>query len=833
RFKIEAQAAAALNHPNIATIYAIEEHEDELFIVMEYIEGKELRHIVGVQHAAPLPSAHQILDTAMQIAEGLQAAHAKGIVHRDIKSSNIMVTGDGQVKIMDFGLAKIVGGAQLTKDHSTLGTAAYMSPEQARGEPVDQRTDIWSFGVVLYEMLTGELPFKGDYEQAVIYSILNEAPDFSGIPEDFLPVVQKALAKQAEARYQTVEDVLADLKTLSGLETQSAGGIPVELQSPGTAKTSVGAKPAPIKKSPLLIGGLVVFLLLAAAIGYFFFGGGPAPLRIVSTRPLTSAPGFEGQPTWSPDGTRIAYSSDESGRRDIWVRQLRAGQSINLTKDHPGSQNTAPAWSPDGEWIAFASDREQTTGLFAIPASGGNARRILAVGETGIDAVCWSPDASKLAFVTSKLSLGANAIYTVSAQGGEKTELPFAIKGLSVQDPAWSPDGRRLAIVEVMGTGISTSKLWTLKLDGRDLWPLTDATSFDRKPLWSADGKRIVFVSDRGGSSDIWWLPLDANGGAAGPAKALTTGVGVGAIALSVDGKKLAYEKIVQTSSIWSMPMSKEGLLTLKDAKLISAENNLIENAAISPDGKWLAFDSNRAGNVDIWIMKTDGSDQRQVTTDPSHDWWPTWSPDSKRIAFHSLRSGNRDIWVKPVAGGAAKQLTSDPGKDWLANWSSNSEEIAFTSFHNGSANIWIVSQSSGPRQLTFQKSKNAFPGAWDPEGSRLAFSSLQTGKEELYLVSSKGGQTEQLTESNFQTINPFAWSRDGETIYVLAVRESANTGNIYAVSTTDGAIKKITNFADDPSKYLAWVTSDGQRFYLVFNHQKSDIWVAELAEEQ
>ncbi|MDL1875290.1 tetratricopeptide repeat protein [Cytophagia bacterium CHB2] len=212
RFKIEAQAAAALNHPNIATIYAIEEVDGDIFMVMEFIDGKELQQV-----ASGRLQVEKIIEIATQIAEGLQAAHAKGVTHRDIKSSNIMVTESGQVKIMDFGLAKIAGGAQLTKDHSTLGTAAYMSPEQARGEPVDHRTDIWAFGVVLYEMLTGQLPFRGVYEQAVIYSILNEEPKAiadlrDGVSTDLVQLVQKTLNKDADQRYQNMQALLADLR---------------------------------------------------------------------------------------------------------------------------------------------------------------------------------------------------------------------------------------------------------------------------------------------------------------------------------------------------------------------------------------------------------------------------------------------------------------------------------------------------------------------------------------------------------------------------------------------------------------------------------------------
>ncbi len=215
RFKIEAKAAAAHNHPNIATIHAIEEVDDEMFIVMEYIEGRELKE----QVESGKLKVEKVMDIATQIAEGLQAAHKKGIIHRDIKSSNIMITAGDKIKIMDFGLAKIGAGLHLTKSGTTLGTVSYMSPEQVRGEEVDSRTDIWSFGVVLYEMLSGEKPFKGDYEQAVLYSIMNEEPDLvstilTGMPKETGKLVNKALAKNPDERYQRMEDVISDLKSI-------------------------------------------------------------------------------------------------------------------------------------------------------------------------------------------------------------------------------------------------------------------------------------------------------------------------------------------------------------------------------------------------------------------------------------------------------------------------------------------------------------------------------------------------------------------------------------------------------------------------------------------
>ena len=276
RFKIEAQAAAALNHPNIATIYAIEEIDDEMFIVMEYIEGQELKDIAGNGRGRSLP-IEDVVDYATQIAAGLQAAHEKDVTHRDIKSANIMVTDKGQVKIMDFGLAKVAGGQHLTKSGMTVGTVAYMSPEQAQGIAVDRRTDIWALGVVFYEMLTGEQPFKGDYEQAVIYSIMNEEPEpltglRTGVPLELERIVDKCLEKQASDRYQHADELIVDLQRVRR-DSHS-----------GSLKHSVTVSKRQAKNRLILVGSTLLLLALLFIGGLQLFkdrGGGIESLAVL------------------------------------------------------------------------------------------------------------------------------------------------------------------------------------------------------------------------------------------------------------------------------------------------------------------------------------------------------------------------------------------------------------------------------------------------------------------------------------------------------------------------------------------------------------------------
>ena len=425
RFKIEAKAAASLNHPNIATIHAIEEVDDNMFIVMEYIEGKELKDLTGDNRQL---SIFDVTDYAAQIASGLQAAHEKGVTHRDIKSANIMITNEGQVKIMDFGLAKVRGGAQLTKVGTTLGTAAYMSPEQARGEDADHRSDIWAFGVVLYEMLTGKLPFGGDYEQAVTYSILNEEPESisslcTDVPTALEATVYKALAKNPSERYQDMAELLAELNQLKGDRISS--------------QTQKKRSPSAFKSTPrftpyILTTFVTAVVLVAAWLGYQYFNSRPElPPALLKSVPFTSYAGAEQFPSFSPDGSQVVFSRRTEEKRDfdIYVK-LVGTESISRLTNQPQDEFRS-AWSPDGRYIAFLRVTSATTvGVILVPARGGAERRVAEIYPSQIASWWW--EASSLAWhpqgewlvVSDRDNLeGPSSLFLISVDSGEKRRL--------------------------------------------------------------------------------------------------------------------------------------------------------------------------------------------------------------------------------------------------------------------------------------------------------------------------------------------------------------------------------------------------------------------------
>ena len=355
RFVREAQAAAALNHPNICTVHEIDEADGQTFIAMEFVEGQSVKDKV---RARPLP-LDEALDIAIQAAQGLQAAHEKGVVHRDIKSANLMQAEQGQFKVMDFGLAQVGDRSQLTKTGTTLGTAAYMSPEQAQAQPTDRRTDIWSLGVVLYEMLTGQLPFKGEVEAAVTYGVVNTEPEpltalRSRLPIELDQIIDKALAKDVEERYQHIEEMLVDLRAIERQVAEES-----DTARPSKRPTTKLQQEAPARARrrrfawALGIAASAVVLAVAGLSVKNFLPTTDEPSEPLRAVPLTSYPGVEGPPTFSPDGNQVAFTwnGEKQENYDIYIKLIGVGPPLRLTT-HPDADGS-PAWSPDGRHIAF------------------------------------------------------------------------------------------------------------------------------------------------------------------------------------------------------------------------------------------------------------------------------------------------------------------------------------------------------------------------------------------------------------------------------------------------------------------------------------------------
>jgi serine/threonine protein kinase len=703
RFGQEARAASALNHPNIITVYDVGEHDGVLFIAMEYVQGKTLREILG---EGPL-ALRKLLELATQIAEGLSKAHAAHIVHRDLKPENVMVTEDGLVKVLDFGLAKLrarssnVDSQMITVERLDthedviVGTAAYMSPEQAERRELDGRSDIFSFGSVLYEMITGQKAFRGESTLSTLSKILNEDPKAPSqlapaTPPELEKIVLRCLRKDPARRYQT----MADLKV--ALEDVAEEWGPQRRKTPSRRRWAWVALPL-----LLLIAGVFMWLALREPLSV-------EPLRAVA---LTTFPGSELRPTLSPEGDQVAFmwTGPKQDNPDIYVQRIgSAGSPLRLTTD-PGDDYN-PAWSPDGRWIAFLR-LEQTPaaarGLWLIPPLGGAERK---VGEVRVRIfgtyetpgfLAWCPDSTCLVVTDSQGEGTPDALFVVSLETGEKRQLtnpptPF----LGDTQPAVSPDGRWLAFRRVPGPGAGELHLLPL---GRDLTARGEpkrATLGELDagyPAWMPDGMEILFSTGSRTGMGLFRVGLSSDKTPERLPFAEEDGqMPVVTRALGSETPRLVYVRSSMDRNIWRVETSAPGVPASSPpmVAISSTRNDFVGD--ISPDRRRVAFGSNRSGQPEIWLADPDGSNAAQLTSLGAVTAAPRWSPDGGLIAFQSNLDGQFEIYVIPVSSGKLRRITIHSGSDHLPSFSKDGQSIYFGSNRTGGWQIWKVPVRGG-----------------------------------------------------------------------------------------------------------------------------------------
>ena len=752
RFQREAQAAAALNHPNVCTIHEVDDCDGHLFIAMEFVEGDTVSEKV---QAGPV-KLDEAIDIAIQSARGLAAAHEREIVHRDVKGANIMVvpekTGRArQVKLMDFGLAYLTyANTNLTKEGTTLGTTSYMSPEQASGEKVDQRADIWALGVVLYEMVAGRLPFYGEYEQAVLYSIMHEAPEpltavRTGVPKELERIVEKALAKTPAQRYQHVADLLVDLEALE--------------REQGSERSAVHAVPAEPKKSApgMLYAAAVVAVVAVAAVAYLTLGpGDPKPSEPLRARALTSYPGSEFSPAVSPDGKRIAFSWQREGEdaADIYTLELGATEPAQLTNtpDH----ETSAAWSPDGASIAFVRTTLGGGGvlwggrsaLAVMPAVGGPARVINGVRPAILIEsvqpslrVAWAPSGRALIvghqeqpdspFHLVRVSLDTGEIETLTTGGPE---------GSRTYDPALSPDGRTLAFVGRSGTsGLFTAAIASAGTIASEPQPAgRDLEGWEWCPAWTANGEELVFAASGNVLQRGLWRVTPSRPDPPRPLESL--GPNAGCASVFPDGRRLVFTQRSVDFNIWRVEISPNGKATDAGRRFLSS--TLYDASPhYSPDGRHIVFESDRGGTKGIWVANADGSNARAVFMEEARPAGaPAWSPDGRRIVFDAMTEGQSEIYVVNTAGGPPLRLTHDPGISIVGTWS---RDGAWVYFWAQDRNIWKVSGGGGePEQVTHIAGVERY-AIESPDGKWLYFSHQDEAVQRLMRMPIGGGEPE------------------------------------------------------------------------------------------
>jgi serine/threonine protein kinase/WD40 repeat protein len=837
RFEQEARAASALNHPNIIVIYDICEAASTLMLVTEFIAGETLRERL---HAGAL-SVDEVLNISIQIADALAAAHKAGIVHRDIKPENIILRPDGYLKMVDFGLAKLSepesatfaeasGRAIRTGSGVVIGTVGYMSPEQARGQEVDARSDIFNLGAVIYEMVAGQKPFNGETPSDTFAAILKHEPEplsqvAPGTPAELDRIVSKALRKNREERYQVVQDLLLDLKSLkreldfqAKLKTDS---LTVELNR---------QPPKRQKSQTVLVFGVVVLLIAAASVAVYSFlktrqSQTAVPPKIRKTTQVTFSAGLDGFPSLSPDSKSVAYSSNQNGTFEIYVKQLSAsGGELQLTND--GQFNLYPAWSPDGQRIAYHSRKRG--GIWVVSALGGPARQLTDTGARP----AWSPDGAFIAFqsdspgaeLSNSRAMPPSTIWIVSSQGGtpkQLTQRGNPAGGHST--PSWSPDGKRVAF-EV--SDFASATVWSVAMAGGEAKKIVSGT----QPIYAADGQHIYFMARATGESELSRIQVSAAGDPIGqPAVVFQAGEGTSfsAPVVSADGKTIVYSANRIVSNLSTISLSSNG--NAAGPPLIFAADTSSRNTLprFSPDGQKIAFNRWRrtVGNH-IWIAGADGKNATQLTNSSVGESQASWPPDGDKIVFLSDRESNHlRLWTVSTATGKQEPLLDLGEGVQFATLSPDGNHLAYNFIQNGVMNVWVASIADGQRkQVTFDGELTGFP-CWSPDGRMLAYEMKRGTDDYLMLTPSNGGQPTQLTFDKGKSW-PHSFSPDGDKIVFAGQRDGV--WNIYSISISSKIQKRLTNYAKLNAfvRYPSW-----SRNQIVYEYAETtgNLWMLEL----
>jgi Tol biopolymer transport system component len=768
------------------------------------------------------------------VCDAVSYANARGVVHRDIKPDNVLLSGRHAL-VTDFGVAKALseatGRQQLTTAGVALGTPAYMAPEQAVGESnIDQRADIYAVGVLGYELVSGSVPFTGRTSQEVLAAHVTQSPEPLGSRRPACPpgresVIMKCLAKRPADRWQSADELLAQLEPLA---TPSGGITP-------TTTRPMKSVAAPATRGSWLrwLGVAAVVAMVAAGVALMLTRR-PAEIRLGRRLQLTLSPGLELDPALSPDGKLVAFVAGPLFATRLYVRQVEGGTPVAITPENRGFARM-PRWSPDGQRLLFSSAR----GLEVMPALGGVPRLLVELPPAGWLDGAWSPDGQSIVYPSG------DSVLVRAVEGG-------TIRGLARLPEAhsctWSPDGRWIACVsgnrqfvtnEEFGN-IASSSVWVIPATGGAPVRVTDETSHNTSPAWLPPGSSLLYVSNRDGGRDIYQVTLTRSGRPAHEAARLSTGLNAATVSVSADGRRLVYAAFARTTNVWSVPIPGHGSVSASRAQPVTSGSQEIEQFDVSADGRWLAFDSDRGGNQQLYRVPLTGGDVEQLTSGDEPALAPVFSPDGREIVYHSFRNGFRQLFVMASDGGKSVQVTAGNDHSRAGHWSPDGRSLTFSAKALSPAEETdIVSRDSNGRWGSpHTLLKGGALGMWSPDGRWVASRmTVPGGRVALAVVPSGGGAPRIVVPPQSPASAPgymATFSADGRTLYYVARDPEQQKSGIWQVPFGGGPRSLVVAFVERSSGVSrAWIKVHGNRLYFTLGDPQSDVWMTEVAGER
>jgi eukaryotic-like serine/threonine-protein kinase len=807
RFVREIKTIASLQHPHILGLIDSGEVDGLAYYVMPFVEGESLRARLLREKQLPVADAVRF---AREVASALDYAHRHGVIHRDIKPENILLH-DGQALVVDFGIAlaaSTAGGTRMTETGMTVGTPHYMSPEQAMGErEISARSDVYALGAVTYEMLAGEPPFTGPTAQAIVAKVMTTDPvplvtHRRNVPPQVDAAVITALQKVPADRFQSAAEFAAAL--------ESPARWPARVAGPRARSRQIGLGVA------LALMGIVGFI-----VGRTMRNQGAARFSIGEMRKVTWDDGMETVPALSPDGRSVAYGVGTGTRMRIYVRQVTGGRALPITDDST-TVEWGPRWSGDGSRVLFVTPQ----GVFSAPAGGGTARQEIPRGYGPVTSATWSPKGNRIAFAVGDTLFLREEDATIHAlarldQPAMCTWGPRDLVACSAGNPFYAKPGSGFG-------NLGPSRIVVVRVADGAVHTVSDTSVMNLSPAWLPAGW-LLYLSNRDGPAEIYARRIAADGASRDDPVRLTAGLNAASFSTAADGSRLAFASNTVAANVWSLPIPAHPPASMARATQVTSGSQVVESISISADGQWLLYDSDIAGNTDIYRMKLPAGRPEQLTRSLTDEFSPGLSPDNRILAFHAWRGTSREIFLKSLDGGPLVQLTATPTtQEARPRWSPDGKALTwYEVFRSGG--LWVSRRRADGEWVARRRLDSGHWPAWSPDGALLSYSTDQEAGQPMVIQVDSGMPRALIPGSTWPKVTTSGWSRDARTVYFKGVDSTGVTG-IWAWPRAGGSPRLMARLDDPilvPERHTFAVGAD--RFFFVLYNRQSDVWLMHL----